>query len=308
MNNLQEKLQAHKKVAGIALEAISTELNISGAALCDGLNGKDNGVNEKMTELVQQYLERDQRRAQEISLIKKDFDFVETTIYKRISEGVEMADLRGEIRVVIGESGVGKTRALKHIEEFRMGSIYVAVYAGIRKSRFLSKLCDAAKIEAKGSCDDKFESLVRGLRGSGRLIMIDEVEHLSIEALDTLRSINDCTGCGLILAGLPIFYNRLRTRQADYAYIYNRTSIPVITDLLKESDVAKLVTTILPDCCNVPVQVWFNACGGIGRDLRMIVQESIRVAEVNSIQIGDTPRFTDMILAVRKALGRQFTK
>lgn len=308
MNNLQQQLDEHLKSIGLSQAAAAKEMNISGAALNNWTSGKYKGNNERIAGLVQEYLDRSYRRSLEMNLIKDDFDFIETSIYKRILEGVEVADLRGEIRVVAGDSGVGKTSALKKIQSKRSGAIYLAAYAGIRKARFLSLLCEEADIENRGTCDDKFDALVKGLKDSNRLLLIDEAEHLSIEALDTLRSINDRTKCGLILAGLPIFYSRLRTRQSDYAYIYNRISLPVIVDHLKEGDVAQMVATILPEDCTVPTSVWFKACNGIGRDLRVIVQESLRVADVNRIPVSDTKRFAEVITTVKTALGRQITK
>lgn len=212
-------------------------------------------------------------------------------------KGADLVEAYGDIRPMIGVSGVGKTTALKAIRERKPSAILVQVYKGIRKNRFLAKLCREADIDALGSFDDLFEALCDKLKGTGRLIMIDKAEHLPIDAIDALRRINDFMGCGL-----PMFYARLKEHQRRYGYVYNWMSIPIVLDLISKDDTRKLINTICPD--SLPVEVWHQAAGGVARDLKFIAREALRVAQLNSINASDGNTMTKIVSRVTKELGR----
>ncbi len=298
MNNLRDQLSEHLERNRISQEAAAAGMGISGSALSAWRKEKYNGDNARIDALVVEYLGRQVATAVEVGTFKRDFDFVETTVYDLIRSGVDLAEARGEIRPVLGISGIGKTTALKQIRDEKQTAIFVQVYKGIRKNRFLSKVCKAAGISDKGTFDDLFESLADQLSGTGRLIIIDEAEHLPIDALDAVRRINDFTGCGIVLVGLPVFYELLRR----YPYIYNRTAMPIRLDRLKKQDVSKMIDTMCPN--EVPAEVWHQACAGVGRDLKMIALESLRVASLNGVDMTDTGAMIRIINQVTKELGR----
>ena len=105
------------------------------------------------------------------------------------------------------------------------------------------------------------------------------------------------------MVGLPIFYDNLRSNQNDYAYIYNRTTLALKLGTLTVTDVGRLVSTMI--VCDVAIEVWHKCCAGVGRDLKMIVQESIRVANLNSVTI-TSAGFEKVVLDVTKRLGRVY--
>lgn len=298
MNTLREQLTEYLESNKISQEAAAAAMAISGSALSAWRKEKYAGDNARIEALVVEYLGRQVATAVEVGTFKRDFDFVETSVYDLICTGVNLAEARGEIRPVLGDSGIGKTTALLHIREEKQTAIFVQVYKGIRKNRFLAKMCKAAGISTKGTFDDLFEDLVSQLRGTGRPIIVDEAEHLPIDALDAVRRINDFTGCGVVLVGLPIFYELLRR----YPYIYNRTAMPIRLKRLDKQDTSKMINTMCPT--DVPAEVWHQACAGVGRDLKMIALESMRVAALNSVEVSNAAAMIKIINEVKKLLGR----
>lgn len=302
MANLREKFENHLKVSGFSQEGVAKAMGISGSILSSWRKGRYNGDNERVENLIGAYLVRVENLAEKSKDVKRDFDFVETSVYERVVNGAELAEVRQGIRVVMGDSGVGKTTALKHLKEMNESMILLKAYPGIRKNRVLAKLCREAGFSCRGSFDDLFEELTDRLEGSNRLIAIDEVEHLPIEAVDAVRRLNDFTGCPVILVGLPVFYQTLRKYQQEYAYVFNRVSIPVSVERNSAEDTGAMVATMLE--CEVSAEVWHEACGGIGRDLKEIVLESLRVAKLNGIKPEETEKFVKVIRKVRKSLNR----
>ena len=130
------------------------------------------------------------------------------------------------------------------------------------------------------------------------------IEHLPIDAMDALRRINDFTGCPVVLCGLPDLLYKLRTCQRQYGYIYNRTSIPITLSELTVKGTEKLVSTMLES--NVSTALWHKVSHGIGRDLKYIVRESIRVAGLNNTDVADTAAYIAVIEGVAKQLGRTY--
>lgn len=302
MANLREKFENHLKVSGFSQEGVAKAMGISGSILSSWRKGRYNGDNERVENLIGAYLTRLENLAEKSKDVKRDFDFVETSVYERVVNGAELAEVRQGIRVVMGDSGVGKTTALKHLKEMNESMILLKAYPGIRKNRVLAKLCREAGFSCRGSFDDLFEELTDRLEGSNRLIAIDEVEHLPIEAVDAVRRLNDFTGCPVILVGLPVFYQTLRKYQQEYAYVFNRVSIPVSVERNSAEDAGAMVATMLD--CGVSAEVWHEACGGIGRDLKEIVLESLRVAKLNGIKPEETEKFVKVIRKVKKSLNR----
>lgn len=283
---------------------VAGSIGVSVSALNAWMKGSYAGDNNKIERAVSRFLSAKKEAGEETGRFKKDFDFVETAIYKDVLRSVNLSEYRGEIRVVVGVSGVGKTRCLEKIKSDRENSmILVQCYPGMRKTRFMKKLCQAAGFDGSGTYDDMFEEIITRLKGSDRIIAIDEVEHLTIESIDAARRINDFTGCGIVLVGLPKFYNELSRRQRDYAYVYNRTAMPMKLKKNKAADLAAMAATMVK--AELPEGVYKTACNGIARDLRIILLESLRVSEDNGISFTDTKAFSAVIGKVAKELGRK---
>lgn len=283
---------------------VAASINVSVSALNAWMKGTYKGDNARVEKAVSYFLEAQKEAGVETGRYKKDFDFVETEIYRDVLRSVNLAEYRGEIRVIIGQSGVGKSVSLDRIKEDREASmILVKCYPGIRKNRFMKKLAIEAGTEGTGTYDDVFEDICSRLKNTGRTIVIDEAEHLTIETIDAARRINDFTGCGLVFVGLPKFYNELSSRQRDYAYVYNRTSLPMKLKKNTAADLAAMAGTMIH--ADIPDKIYLNACNGIARDLRIILLEAMRVATENGIETSDVAAFAAVIERVKSNLGRK---
>lgn len=283
---------------------VAASISVSVSALNAFMKGTYKGDNARLEKAVSYFLEAQKEAGVETGKYKKDFDFVETDVYRDVLRSVNLAEYRGEIRPIVGISGIGKTVAIEHIKEDKGSSmILVKCYPGIRKIRLMKKLAIEAGTEGNGTYDDLFEDICSRLKNTGRIIAFDEAEHMSIETIDAARRINDFTGCGIVFIGLPKFYNELSSRQRDYAYVYNRTSLPMKLKKNSGNDLSRMAETMI--AAEIPAKVYENACNGVGRDLRIILLEALRVAAENGIETSDVAAFSAVIEKVKSNLGRK---
>lgn len=140
---------------------------------------------------------------------------------------VSFAEAAGDISLIYGEAGLGKTVSLKKYVSLHPDTIYIEL-----------KDCDKS---TKGVCEKILFNIGKELHGvdrllvdtitdylanNPRLLIIDEAQHLSIRALENLRAINDSTETGIVLCGNPTVYDRMHGRgQAHFAQLYSRIGI-----------------------------------------------------------------------------------
>lgn len=140
--------------------------------------------------------------------------FVYTRIARAIWDVAEYAIKRRMIGVFVIPAGCGKTMALDAIYEDKPGSVLVTV-TGTRAARkpFLQSLSRALGLSESGRAEDLQDAVIERLRGSDRLVMIDEAHKLQVAALDTIREIWDAAKVPIILAGTPTFLQSLTSRR-----------------------------------------------------------------------------------------------
>ena len=152
---------------------------------------------------------------------------VHTQVLEEVTMAVSFAEAAGDISLIYGEAGLGKTVSLKEYAHLHPEAIYIEL-----------KDCDKS---VKGVCEKILDTIGKAQSGTDRklvnaisdyllsnprLIIIDEAQHLSVRALENLRAINDVTESGIVLCGNPTVYDRMQGRgQANFAQLYSRIGI-----------------------------------------------------------------------------------
>jgi type II secretory pathway predicted ATPase ExeA len=108
----------------------------------------------------------------------------------------------GPVGQLTGEPGTGKTRAGKALVE-RLGAVRVCCSQGLSSKGLVARIFAAFGGEnTTGSANalvGKLEALV-----SGKLLVVDEANHLRWQQLELLRYLADEAGMGLILVGTDL--------------------------------------------------------------------------------------------------------
>ena len=91
------------------------------------------------------------------------------------------------------------------------------------------------------------KALVPYFSNTHRLIIIDEADHLTLNALQAIRNLNDEAGIGIVLAGNEKLYMQMLTGSKNYEFDQIRTRIflkPRVSNDYTEEEISH----IFPDC------------------------------------------------------------
>ena len=289
-SNNQELIKMLKELMemkGVSANHLAKSLAISPAALSQWLSSKYKGDVEKINESVKAYLIR---QAEIIKVAKKEIRFVETSVSERVFEVARLCHLDGEIGVVYGPAGVGKTAAVKEYVKRNPGTVLIEADLGYT-SRYLFRDITKALGVADGyhsqiSLNIMFEDTIEAMKGTDRMIIIDEAEMLPYKALEMIRRVNDKAGVGILLAGMPRLINNIRGKKGEYAQLYSRIGYAIKLETLQPQDTFELVKQIVPNGDKL-YKKYHTASYGNTRILSKLLYRSIRVAQLNNIEIDE---------------------
>jgi DNA transposition AAA+ family ATPase len=159
---------------------------------------------------ISRYLAREGRRADQVT----EAEFVETRPARHTLAVLQDAHDGHRMVADVGRSGMGKTISCRHYAETNEGVIYVLCGYQIRAPRaFLGHLAGKLKMAAHARFADLYEQVVVKLANSGRLLIVDEAEHLDGElgekTMEMLRQLWERTAIGLAFVSNERFWRNL---------------------------------------------------------------------------------------------------
>lgn len=281
VRDLRSELKALMNMKDLSLRDLQRALGVSTGCLSQWMNGIYKGNEKKIEEFVRSFLER-QRELMHTP--RREFKFVMTSIALKVFEVARICHLDGDIGVVYGDAGLGKTEAVKEYVKQNPDVILIEVDLGHTSKALFSELHRMLGMEGFGTVHSMFEDVVEKLRDSGRLIIVDEAEHLPYKALELLRRVYDKAGVGILLSGMPRLISNLRGRRGEYAQLYSRVGIKARLTSLKPEDTKTIVQSLIPSV-NGLSKVYHDTSYGNARTLSKLLARSLRVAELNKIEV-----------------------
>ena len=253
---------------------ISTATGLAKSTISMWLNGTYNGKNDKVTDAINNFIQRERERA-----VENDLPFVNISIVKYISEIARLCHTQGKIGVCVGRAGLGKTVAVKKYTQEFLDSILIESDSGYTAKSLLKEIHRRLGLSGKGSVYDLMGEVVRKLNQSGRLLIIDEAENLPYRALEITRRIHDKTGVGVLLIGRGILPENLKGYNNQYDQLYSRVKYTKIIDSLLIQDVIKILETIEQN--TELAETYLQYSGGNTRRLEHLISHSISIAKFN---------------------------
>ena len=213
-----ESLREYIAKSGKTQTAVGTELGVSSGAISSFLSGKYKTPHTLIPKVCA-LLSMNAKKA----VAPKAPGFAETSISRTVYNTVAYAHLRGVIAVVYGDAGVGKTSTVREYVKNDSLALLITISPTYSSITGVNELI-AAQLGVRERVARRLTAEIEDrLKGSGRVLIVDEAQHLTVRALNHLRCISDESGVGIALVGNEEVYSKLRgSGKADFAQLFSR--------------------------------------------------------------------------------------
>lgn len=290
---LRASLNRHIE-SGNSQSTVAKAIGLSVPTISAWRRGIYKGDNPKVQESVEAYLARKHEQA---ALTKLNHPFVMTTTAEQVYALARTAHLDGAMVVLTGRAGSGKTVSLKAYAKQEPSVIFVNVNVTSTKEAVLRSIHRAAGMSGSGSLHKVFDDIAEKLRGSERLIIVDEADLLSIYALEALRGIHDAAGVGIVLAGMPRLVEVLRGMHGQFEQIYSRCETHLrLEDRIDQDDAEAIIGSYIGEVDGL-AKTFIECSKGNTRMMTNIVRTCCRLAERQKCKVT-----RDMVSAVAEKM------
>jgi DNA transposition AAA+ family ATPase len=248
--DMRSRLHSYIEESKRSRTQIARELSISPATLSLFLAGTYTGNNNEIAKKVERFLTTGATRSK---LTRAPNIYTELHNTREILQKVEMVHIEREIAVISGPAGCGKTTALKHYALDNSDVIYIELDVTMSSHRtVLLAILEEMGDSARGSTNDLMRRLISKLRGSNRMIILDEAQHMTEKAFDAIRALNDKAQAALVYAGNPTVVKRMYGyRRDDFGQLCSRCTFDLrLKNNHKLDDIAGMfaVYSLSKDC------------------------------------------------------------
>ena len=277
VEELKELLKKKKYAVSYAAKAI----NVSNATLHLWMNNNYKGNVKKIDDAVANFIEIEKLREGRIRV-----DFVRTSIVDDVFDIAKTCHVENEIGVCCGDAGIGKTYAVKRYAIDNTDVILIEADLGYSPKVLFSEIHKKLGFDGCGTIHGMFLDIIDKLKSSGRLIIIDEAEHLPYKSLELLRRIYDKAQVGILLVGMPRLIMNLKGEKRQYAQLYSRVGIATRLNSLGDEDKKAIISSILPNYKSV-FSTLSDYCAGNTRVLTKLLVRAVRIAEINNMDVNE---------------------
>ena len=180
--------------------------------------------------------------------------FVKTNNVKRFITMMNNLQNRAEgvpgMALVYGEPGLGKTQVIKWWA-FKNDAILIRCNQMMSARWLLKEILDYMSEIKPYSISDSFDEVIRNLVLTPRVLIVDEVDYLTMEknkSIEILRDIHDKTNVPVVLVGMTSAHSRLK----KFSHLYDRLSEIVKFERFSKTDIKTIVKELseieMTDC------------------------------------------------------------
>ena len=278
---LVEDLKILLKKKNYSVTSVAKAINLSNATLHLWMNNNYKGNVKKIEDAIAKFLEIEKLREGRIKV-----DFVKTTVVDDVFDIAKTCHVENEIGVCYGDAGIGKTFAVKKYAIDNTDVILVEADLGYTPKVLFSEIHKKLGFDGCGTIHNMFLDIIDKLKSSGRLIIIDEAEHLPYKSLELLRRIYDKAQVGILLVGMPKLLMNLKGEKKQYAQLYSRVGIATRLNPLIDEDKKAIISSVIQNYKSIYPTI-SNYCDGNTRVLTKLLVRAIRIAELNSVDVNE---------------------
>lgn len=180
---------------------------------------------------------------------KHEVKFSQIGAAKQVFAVLSACHARCEYGLIFGRAGYGKTTALKAYAKHHVG--VVLVRSGVRYTAkdILSDICNKLGLDDTGHTTGLARALLKKLINSGRLIIVDEADYMTLDALDTLRWLYDESDgtIGIVLVGMPRLFDNVVGKHRQLEQLFGRLDRVGEISIMTQSDSVELLKQNMPE-------------------------------------------------------------
>jgi hypothetical protein len=202
-----------------------------GSTIRELMKGEYRDGSDKHIRTLNMWVEQRARQAAS----KLDDRFVaDTQVAKDVLTTVRLVYENQTMGLICGPTGVGKSRCLQAAAERYPGSLYIRMLpAGYQTAtgvvQMLAEALDVTNVNRFSGRAVKRRVLgrvIERLQDTKRLIIIDDADNVSLQALEALRAVHDVAGVPVLLSGTVDLHDRIqRTADPDHGQLYSRFEV-----------------------------------------------------------------------------------
>jgi len=214
----------------ISQETVARENHHSGATISQFLRGKYNADPTNIAKRLVAWMEQYARR----SNIPKPSPYVTTWVAEQIAGTVRHAMDLLCMAAIVCPAGAGKTTVLKVIVA-EHGGIYISCTRGMTPRAIYREIAEALGYrKSSGTCGDLLAFILSALRGTKRLVVLDEAHQLG-NAIGCVRAIFDGANVPIIMAGASEILDLINDRNDGAGQFSSRTMRRNLLDVIQTS-------------------------------------------------------------------------
>ena len=240
----KQKINEYMAGAGENQSSVAKKIGVSPSALSQYLAGKyptPMAIEPKIKEFFAML-----EMKGSTSLMASRPEFKPTSISDTVINTIAYCHVQRAMGAIYGDAGIGKTMSVNKYEEDHTEAIVIsAAFALSKPMSFLKALARKLRTPEVRRQDDLYIDLVDKLRGSEKILIIDEAQHLPHSTLEIIRGLHDDAEVPVVLVGNQEVYSKLVGRgEAAFAQLFSRIAIRknMLTGMIKLTDVERIFT------------------------------------------------------------------
>jgi len=206
--------------------------------------------------------------------------YVRGSVHKLMQVVFERTRKHQNFGVVTGYVGVGKTRFAKEYRTTHPMTLFVESSPSMTPGVLLTELLTQLNNAVPKGLDFKFRELVRVLRGTNYVLIVDEAERMSSSALEYLRRIRDMATVGIVLIGTEKLTSLIKPQHGQFDQIRSRVGMwPKTIECITRDDADDMVRAALaevPDVADEVIDALWAYCDGSARVLNENLLPALR--------------------------------
>ncbi|MGR9014151.1 MAG: AAA family ATPase [Gammaproteobacteria bacterium] len=233
------------------------------------------------TQFLQRMIDAIERMEERNQSVKDEIPYAETSVALQIEAVCKRTHIDRDFGFFAGKVGVGKTTALRNYARKTQSAVLLEAFEGIDNSAFIQELIAATgSVAVKGTQAMQMAGLIRALKGSDRVILVDEANWLPKRSFGALRRISDVAEIGVVLVGTAELLPMVQDPEGRFGQISSRIGYwPQLARQISEKDCALLVGSFSDsEPAESVLKAFYGCCEGSARTLKNLLKNTYRYA------------------------------